>query len=232
MRVKLTVWLILMGVWTGCAQPDPRYHSRRCKTEACLAAKREILEKAKNPQKPVVETPTAKVETEAKEFKDEILAERKYFQSRSVITLKPTDNLLLASYEYSLVNATSKKTLIPRQSVGTGQGLLDSEYFFRLEATSQQDYSLKLFPSLGDSDAFLYGGNSLRLWINSADEQKFSLIQIWLNDFDLMEATLATLPSESDAYHGFEGWVNTVSEPHIQTADGSLRTGFTNIVND
>lgn len=230
MRAILTTGLIMIGLGMGCAQPDPRLHSRRCKTEACLAAKKAILEKAKEPEKPVAEKPVAQVE--AKELQDKIIAERKYFQSRSVITLKPVDNLLTANDEYSLVNATSKKTLIERQAVASSIGLTNSDYFFKLSETADESFALKLFPALSDSDYFHYGPNSLRLWINSAEEQKFSLIEIWLKDFDLMEPTLSTLPSDSEASDGFEGWVNTVNLPHVQTADSSLRIGLSNIVND
>lgn len=231
MKGILTTGTILMMMVGGCAQPDARVHSRRCQTEACIKAKKDILYKRNQPDTPTA-TPTPVVlPAEPKELTDTIVADRLYFQSRSVITLRPKDNVLSGSDEYSLVNATSKKTLISRQAVSSTLGLTDSDRPFRL-AGATDGLALQLFPAVGDDDQFQYGSNSLRLWINSAQEQKFSLIEIWLHDFDIMDRTIATISTDGDTPTGLEGWVNTVNNPVVKGDQSILTVEFSNIVND
>ncbi len=231
MKGILTSGTILVLLAVGCAQPDARIHSRRCQTQACIDAKKAILEERTKTELPETTPSPVVAPSEPKELADTITADRLYFQSRSVITLRPKDNVLTGSDEYSLVNATSKKTLISRQAVGTTLGLTGTDPFFRL-AGSTDALALQLFPALGEEDQFNYGSNSLRLWINSAQEQKFSLIEIWLHDFDMMDRTTATIGSDPDAATGLEGWVNTVNSPVVKGDTSTLTVEFSNIVND
>ena len=230
MKGIITTSTILM-ILVGCAQPDARVHNRRCQTQACIEAKKAILDKRNQPVTPVATPAAVLPSSEPKELTDTISADRLYFQSRSVITLKPKDNVLSGSDEYSLVNATSKKTLISRQGVGTTLGLADPDPFFRL-AGSTDALALQLYPALSEDDQFNYGSNSLRLWINGAQEQKFSLIEIWLRDFDIMDRTTATINADGDVSTGLEGWVNTVNSPVVKGDQSTLTVEFSNIVND
>lgn len=179
--------------------------------------------------------PTAK--GEPVEIPGSLAAERMFFQSRGVITLDVSSTALQLGEQFSLVNNTTKATLIENES--SSLELLGDEAMANKGwlLGSGYDVTLRLFlldPTIRAS--FAPGENALQLFVDSTgdDKQQTAKTTITLHDFDVQGMTIGCFESgEQRTDDGFQGGFELVARSEVTSGGKAfLSTGFMAITNE
>jgi hypothetical protein len=164
------------------------------------------------------------------EFTNGLGNDRTVFQTRSVVTITLSSDIVPPGSSFSLLNLTSGNTLIENQSVTLpGMGLKLDEPGYGVRLSQGYDVTLRLYPSSeAMTGRFKYGGNDLKLLVDG-EAPKYALRTIELADFDMQGIQAITTDETSEG--GLELWINPVTSPAVTRAS-SLTVGMENQLND
>jgi hypothetical protein len=163
---------------------------------------------------------------QAKQVDDGFARTRYYYQSRSIVTLKLTPDGVPAGSMFSLINDSTKTTLVEDETLaaremaaGTSFGLTEQGY----------DIILRLYPlTTAMKGHFRYGKNALRLLANDGGQVLESTTNIFISDFDIQGLETVAAAEEADQ---LDLWMNPTSRVTVSN-ETSLTVGVGNIVND
>jgi len=158
-----------------------------------------------------------------------LTANRSYFQTRSVMSLKIAPETVEPGDLFSLFNVSSNEELVEPRPLALGPVDTMGEPFSLSTSGVQVFVSLYLIdPRL--SQKFVYGANTLRLSIDSA-QPKTDEKTIYLRDFKLFGTQTARFGENKQRLGGFQGEVSTIRRPILKAGPNIMTTGFLMMVN-
>lgn len=171
------------------------------------------------------------------EIAGSLAAERTVFQSRGVITLDVSPAALKLGESFSLVNDTTKATLIDSDSSGLAlmgdEAMADAGWHLG----GGYDVTLRLFlmdPAIQAS--FAPGDNTLRLLVDASDggAPRLAKTLVTLHDFDVQGLTIGSFETSEQRTGGFQGGFELFTRFEVTSGAGKafLSSGFMAITNE
>jgi hypothetical protein len=179
----------------------------------------QLLEKQKQAAK-------APAEAKSVEVPDLFTSNKTNIQTRGVLTFRLTDTYVDDITELSLINDTTKATIVDHLPIS--MGLTSNTVPFRMTQQAA-DVVVKIYPGLSDTQKKMnYGNNSLRLVAVAADEERYNTQRIRLIDFTYLGTTYMNRGDEEDIESPMVSGGFTPFAQGISAASGGGSFLFTN----
>jgi hypothetical protein len=158
--------------------------------------------------------------------------QRRYFQSRSMISFVLTEEQFAEGDTFSIVNVSNGATLIDDQE-------FSEEHFDAIIggvalAIDGIRAVVRIYPQSPEMLGKLpYGTNLLRFKVSSSGKETAWEREIILEDFPVFALNRAAFSEDAQILRGFEGSFTGIVKPVVAAKNGNiLRTGFLHIIND
>lgn len=202
---------------------------------SCRSEIKTKIVKADAPSEPANSTPAPP--PVISELSGSLRNNQEYFQTRSVVELEYSNELIQQGGTWSLINTTTNKTLFEGQSFSlnfTDQGYLTQDYeylFMAYGKVSQRQISLFLWTS-DPSPPLAYGENELLFKSVNSESIKQEKKKLYLKDFNIFEVSTASFSSQIQREGGLQGQVGVFSN-QVSVTNGVryLDTGLIPITN-
>lgn len=156
-------------------------------------------------------------------------ANRDYFQTRSIMTLKIAPESVETGDLFSLFNTSTNEQLVDPRALALGTNDTSGEPFSLSTSGVQVFVSLYLLdPNI--LNKFSYGSNNLRLDIESATP-KTAYKTVYLRDFKLLGTQASHFTEMKQRVGGFQGEVSVIRRPVLKAGPNVMTQGFLMMVN-
>ena len=165
------------------------------------------------------------------EIPDGFSATRRFYQTRSVITLNIKATAVVSGDLISLHNDTTGLDLFDHQPLAFGLTADDPVDVLSLDG-APYDIQVRLYPAASTfAGRFAYDINKLRLVVDDKVQPKFSQSQIYLKDFPYFSAGSTNFSGSDQRTDGLQGSVSRLVSPSVTNGVAILATGMLNILN-
>jgi hypothetical protein len=161
-----------------------------------------------------------------------VLSGKTYYQTRDVIALPMSREMLLDAQTMTLINETTGATLIDDKPLVSDLALWsDDEAEFGLADESFQ-VVVQVFPTDRSMRAGMnYGKNVMKLIVDDGYGPKESEVELTLRDFPVFGQATTAFTKNRQVIGGFQAWVNPVQGKAMSPDGAKLKLGMLNIVN-
>jgi len=179
-----------------------------------------------------------------------LLPIKKVYQSREVLRIRVSNDLIGAATNLSMLNVTgfgsedegNAPTVLDQAPLPTGLGLTTAGELGGFDLTAANSVTLtrdadgiviSILPTPSDMrKLFKYGVNKLKIIAIDPVEDRFTYTTITLKDFDIMGPLMAHFSdpnagpvAKAEDGSQFQGWVNVVSPPVVMIKEGDAFKG-------
>ena len=158
---------------------------------------------------------------------------KSWFQTREMITMNIAPGVLKFGDVYTVVNETTKKTLIDKQVVGVN---LAGDDDGTMSLGDNYQIQVRFFPkAMSDYEDFTYGANSVKFLIEDKSKPVFQKDALTITDFDAMGVAAIGFDTQTQMDDGYQSWLNSSTTinglAYSRTIDTTITTGYFNIIN-
>lgn len=168
-----------------------------------------------------------KDDKETKSLEEGLDVPRVRYQTRNVIRLRPSKELVDTGGEFSLVDIKHNETIISR--IWSGDAF-ESDKGFRYKGGKKR--TLFLYPTNGRiRNRLYYGKNKWSFLLENDTLSTNSTSKVILRDFDVFGHRVTSSRRNKQVQGGFQGWVGYRSGVLRSPSGGQMTTGTINMMN-